>query len=482
MRENKRVLVTAEKQQNPRGNNTAARRGGGGGGGYRAPDEQDDDKLVESSGRPRMVPSKDADDEALIMQAASRSGGENTRNECWDPRGSRTSRLKGNQDRREKILPPLHHLLDHPPATFDSLERDPSLTMLRAELSGVHGRSFHHDTSVIGDNDDWDPKGSKLEGLKNSQDQRSRRLPSRIVPATAAQQDAADTLFELERDPSLATLRAELSDVNQDSFKNESGYVDWDPRRSKTDKLQGFQDNRSEQLPSRLLPKDPAAAAAAENNLERDPSLTTLRAELSGVHAKSFKNTNDWDPHGSELTALKINQDLRDIDHLFPRPESRHLASKKSAVERDPSLTTLRAALSGVHAASFKNGSADNSKNHWDPHGSELAVIKSKQDQRRDAALDSSPPEIERDSSLTTLRAALSSVLLDSFKNGSDDDEWDPRNSKKKKLNDFSDGRPDRLPMVSKSHDGPAGGDDLTTENPMIPQGARSRDAPDANN
>jgi len=217
------------------------------------------------------------------------------------------------------------------------------------------------------------------------QDQRGNKLPSHFPEAACAVGSNA-----VEREPSLTTLRAELNGVHPESFKNGSDdKVDWDPRKSKQGKLMEFQDQRGNKLPSHF---PEAACAVGSNAVEREPSLTTLRAELNGVHPESFKNGSDdkvdWDPRKSKQGKLMGFEDHRSKKIPSRRAEQSDDdipeatgAVGDNAVERDPSSTTLRAELSGVHAESFKNDGNDDEVD-WDPRGSRHTKLMGFQDQR----------------------------------------------------------------------------------------------------
>lgn len=171
---------------------------------------------------------------------------------------------------------------------------------------------------------------------------------------------------DLERMPSLTTLRAELSDVHAHSFKGARDDQDFDPRKSKLDRLKQSTDQRSKMLPSRQEEEIP--------DVESVPSLTTLREELSGVHAQSFnpeKGNLVLDISDSKLDALKDNSD--------DRPVAFQKISNSPELQRDPSLTTLRAELSEVHARSFRPAKGEPD---WDPSKSKLEMLKGNTDQR----------------------------------------------------------------------------------------------------
>lgn len=133
------------------------------------------------------------------------------------------------------------------PKPEGDLEDTPSLTTLRAELSGVHVQSFK---STSGD---WDPRKSRKDRLKQNTDQRARFLPSRLQEEDVPDVERASfSCSDLDRDPSLTSLRSELSDVHAKPFQPATG--DWDPRRSKLERLKNNTDQRPRRIPSQVPP------------------------------------------------------------------------------------------------------------------------------------------------------------------------------------------------------------------------------------
>ena len=114
--------------------------------------------------------------------------------------------------------------------TFD-LERDPSLTTLRADLSDSYAKSFK-----LGDGEDqsWVPNQSKLDMLKISADRRSSQLPH--GPPSS-------------EDPTLRTLEGGLKDEAKSFKLGEGEDQSWVPNQSKLDMLKTSADRRSSQLP-----------------------------------------------------------------------------------------------------------------------------------------------------------------------------------------------------------------------------------------
>lgn len=234
--------------------------------------------------------------------------------------------LLGKNEMKQSTEEQLKTLPSRQEEGIPDVESVPSLTTLQAELSGVHNHSFN----PVKGNLALDVSDNKLDALKDNVDYRHSHFPSpgnglkkelSVMPGdnserrshTMPSREEAD-IPEIESVPSLTTLQAELSDVHNQSFNPAKGNLVLDVSDNKLDALNANSDHRSQTLPSKK-------ERDGSPELERLPSLTTLRAELSNVHVKSFnpgKGNLPLDVSATKLDALHGNEDLRHSH--FPSP------------------------------------------------------------------------------------------------------------------------------------------------------------------